>query len=98
VHQLVQLSGALLVLSAFVLAQLRLVRPDAGGYLLGNLVGAAALAVDAYLGAQWGFLLLEGVWAAVSAASLARTLRLTRPAAPARPRPRGGRRARRTVP
>jgi hypothetical protein len=30
------------------------------------------LAVDAWLGAAWGFLLLEGVWALVSAWSLMR--------------------------
>jgi hypothetical protein len=36
-----------------------------------NLVGAGVLAVDAYLGRQWGFLLLEGVWAAIAAWGLA---------------------------
>ena len=41
-------------------------------YLVLNLVGAIVLAVDAALGRQWGFLLLEGVWAAVSALSLVR--------------------------
>jgi len=37
-----------------------------------NLVGSTALAIDAYFGAQWGFVLLEGVWAIVSAAAVAR--------------------------
>jgi hypothetical protein len=41
-------------------------------YLLLNLVGAAALAVDAWLGRQWGFFVLEGVWSVVSAAGLVR--------------------------
>ena len=36
-------------------------------YLVFNLVGSAVLAVDAYSGGQWGFLLLEGAWAVVSA-------------------------------
>ncbi|WP_188677952.1 hypothetical protein [Subtercola lobariae] len=32
--------------------------------------GQLVLAIDAVLGQQWGFLLLEGVWAIVSAISL----------------------------
>jgi hypothetical protein len=40
-------------------------------FLLLNLVGATALGVEAYLEAQWGFLLLEAAWAAVPAWGLA---------------------------
>jgi hypothetical protein len=65
VHVLVQFLGAVAVLAAFAFSQV-------GAYLALNLVGASVLAVDAWLGAEWGFLLLEGVWALVSAWSLTR--------------------------
>jgi hypothetical protein len=64
---LVQIVGALLVLAAFALAQARVVTPQARAYLLFNLVGGSVLAVDAYIGRQWGFLILEGVWALIAA-------------------------------
>ena len=67
---LVQILAALLVLAAFVLVQARVLTPRARSYLVLNAAGAGALAVDATLHARWGFVLLEGVWAAVSAWAL----------------------------
>jgi hypothetical protein len=74
-EQVVQVLGALLILAAFVLSQWRLVDPESLRYLVPNLVGSAVLAVDAYVGSQWGFVLLEGVWALVSAAGVVTRLR-----------------------
>lgn len=71
-QQLVQVVGAVLILVAFTLAQFGRMRPDSALYLWLNLVGSAILAVLAALGPNWGFLLLEGAWALVSAWSLYR--------------------------
>ena len=69
---LVQVAGALLVLAAYSLLQLGVVTQHARLYTRFNLVGASVLAVDAFLGEQWGFLLLEGAWALIAAVSLVR--------------------------
>jgi hypothetical protein len=66
----IQIAGALGVLSAFILVQLGIVRPTSYPSLILNLAGSATLAVLALLDRQWGFLLLEGSWAVVSAWSL----------------------------
>ncbi len=76
-----QIVGALLVLTAFTLAQFRLLDPLSYAYLVLNLVGSAILAVLALEEQQWGFLLLEGVWALVSLWGLAVRLRGNQPAA-----------------
>ena len=65
-EHLVQIVGAVLILVAFVLAQLRVLSQDSYAYLAPNLVGAVILTSDAWHGRQWGFVLLEGVWALVS--------------------------------
>ena len=80
--QVIQILGALLILAAFAAAQFDLLDPHSRLYLLLNLVGSAVLAVLAAMEQQWGFLLLEVVWAVVSAWGLARALR-GRPAATA---------------
>jgi uncharacterized protein (DUF1786 family) len=76
---LLQLVGALLVLAGFTLAQLGRLDPQSIPYLVVNLVGSAILAALALEERQWGFLLLEGVWAIVSLAGLVGRLR-ARPA------------------
>ena len=82
-EQLVQIAGALLILSAFVLAQMRRLDTSSRSYLALNLTGSIVLAVLAALDRDLGFLLLEAVWAVVSAAGLAGALRNGSRAGPA---------------
>ena len=83
VEQLVQIAGALCILTAFVLAQMRRMQTTSRGYLALNLVGSIVLAVLAGMDRDLGFLLLETVWAVVSAAGLVTSLRTGRRPGPA---------------
>jgi hypothetical protein len=66
--------GALLILAGFILSQTNRLDAASYAYLLLNLVGGAILAVLAFQGQRWGFVLLEGVWALVALAGLIRRL------------------------
>lgn len=72
--QLIQIAGSLLVLAGYALSQWGVLNSKSLTYLILNTVGSAVLAVDAAHGQQWGFLLLEGVWAIVSAIGLVQVL------------------------
>jgi hypothetical protein len=66
VLQVVSVLGALAVLAAYAANQFRFIGPSNLSYSVMNFVGSAVLTVIAVVEAQWGFLLLEGVWALVS--------------------------------
>jgi hypothetical protein len=82
--QVVQIAGALLILAAFAALQAGRLGAESRLYLLLNLVGSLILAVLAWVEDQYGFLLLETAWAAVSAWSLYRIGRQG-PGPPAQP-------------
>ena len=74
-EQAVQIVGAVIILTAFVLAQQHRLANDSVTYLALNAVGAGILAVVAVLDGDLGFMLLEGTWAIVSTVGLARCVR-----------------------
>jgi hypothetical protein len=73
--QVIQVIGALMILAGFAGTQVGRLRADSLAYIVLNLVGSAVLGALAFEERQWGFVLLEGVWAAVSLWSLSRVLR-----------------------
>ena len=80
--QWISLGGALLVLLPFAANQFGRMPSSTLAYQLLNFVGAGTLAVIAWREGQWGFVLLEGIWALVSLAGVVRG-RWSPPGAPA---------------
>ena len=81
-YQLVQVAGSILILAAFAASQAGRLPIDSQLYLALNFAGSAILAVLAWIDQQWGFLLLEGVWAIVSLWGLVQLMRGGTPTAP----------------
>ena len=77
--QVIQVTGAVLILAAFAGTQVGWLGHKSPGYLLTNMVGSAGLAAAAVPGHQWGFLLLEGAWSITSLVGVVTVL--TRPSA-----------------
>jgi cell division protein FtsW (lipid II flippase) len=67
--------GVTLLLVAFFLNLLRLLKAASNAYLALNLVGASLACVSSYLIDFLPFVLLEGTWAVVAGVALARKLR-----------------------
>jgi hypothetical protein len=82
-QQVIQVVGALLILAGFAGAQFGFLSQRSNSYLILNLIGSAILAWLAWDDRQWGFLLLEGVWALVSLWGLIQLAREPRQESPA---------------
>ena len=66
--------GVALLLIAFLLNLLKLMRPDGYLYMGLNLVGAGLACYSSYLISFMPFVVLEGVWAVAALAAIARAL------------------------
>jgi hypothetical protein len=74
-RQIVGILGALLVLIPFAASQLGRMRTESFTYQMMNLLGGATLTAVAIVERQYGFILLEGVWAIMSVIGLRRVWR-----------------------
>jgi hypothetical protein len=73
-RQIVSVLGAVLILLPFAASQVGRMKTTSLAYQLLNLIGSGALTMVAVLERQYGFILLEGSWAAMSLVGLARQL------------------------
>ena len=64
-----------MILAGFTAAQMGKLSVESRAYLILNLIGSVILAYLAIVEEQWGFVLLESVWAVVSAWGLVRPAR-----------------------
>ena len=71
-EQLVSVAGARLILGAYTLHQFGLMDRAHAADIWMNFVGGLVLTMIAWRAELWGFVLLEGAWAAVSLAPLIR--------------------------
>ncbi len=75
IYQIISLLGAILILFAFAAVQMRRMQSESALYQSLNLFGGICLCVAAVASMQYGFILLEGSWAVLSAHGLWRITR-----------------------
>ncbi|SHG87943.1 hypothetical protein SAMN02745221_01185 [Thermosyntropha lipolytica DSM 11003] len=65
-NQVIAFLASVAVLGAYALLQTGKLSNEGRAFNLTNFIATGTLAYIAFLGHQWGFLFLEGTWAAVS--------------------------------
>ena len=75
VYQVVSLTGAIVILTAFAAQQFQRLSSETRTYQSLNLIGGFCLFVAALEARQYGFILMEGSWTIISAWGLWRLAR-----------------------
>ena len=74
VYQVVSIVGAVMILSAYAAAQMKRLRAETVAYQSLNFAGGTCLCIVAIAAQQYGFIILEGTWAVLSAWGLWRVV------------------------
>ena len=73
-YQLISIIGAVLILVAYAALQLNRLRADTIAFQMLNLFGGVFLCITAVWLRQYGFILVEGLWAILSGVGLWRVV------------------------
>jgi hypothetical protein len=73
-YQVISIIGAVLILVAYAALQLNRLQADTVAFQTLNLFGGIFLCITAVAMLQYGFILVEGLWAVLSAAGLWRVV------------------------